>query len=298
MTQMNPILPTTVDILILGAGWTSTFLIPLCEERSLVYGATTRNGRDGTIGFVFDPESDDLEPYRRLPDARTVLITFPITFAGGSVKLVKSYIRSRDEDSREHVAREVQFIQLGSTGIWEGGRGVIPNVRIEPPRPAGNEWYDRHSDFERVGRAREEEELLKLPSDYGGSTVLNLAGLWGGGRSPRRYLLRVAPTKEALRHKGSVHFIHGVDVARSILAVHSTFGKAKGQRWIVTDGCVYDWWTLASAWGGDPGSGDNKNEDAERGPYPRWVRELMEDSGVRGLARVLEDLRAYAGDVF
>ena len=103
-----------VDILILGAGWLSTFLIPLCEERGLTYAATTRNGRDGTITFAFDARSDDIELFRtRLPDASTVLITFPITEPGGTVKLVNLYAASR------HSTIQPRFILLGATSLWE-----------------------------------------------------------------------------------------------------------------------------------------------------------------------------------
>ena len=49
--------------------------------------------------------------------------------------------------------------------------------------------------------------------------------------------------------QGSLHMIHGFDVAHAILAVHAEFSKAQGQQWIITDGCVYNWWDLASAWG-------------------------------------------------
>ena len=34
-----------VDILILGMGWTSTFLVPLLEERGVSWKGTTRDGR-------------------------------------------------------------------------------------------------------------------------------------------------------------------------------------------------------------------------------------------------------------
>jgi hypothetical protein len=177
--------------------------------------------------------------------------------------------------------------------------------------------------------------------------VLNLAGLWGGARSARNWVNRVAPTKDALRLKvsavagrcplptpphyrpdsgyqipyfrsqefpllnlqGSIHLIHGLDVSRAILAVHANFDKAQGQRWILSDGRVYDWWDLASAWGipnrksptdsvapaGASRSAperDEKNaeeeEDGERGPHPRWVRDLMEETGVRALPRNVE----------
>jgi hypothetical protein len=52
-----------------------------------------------------------------------------------------------------------------------------------------------------------------------------------------------------LNSQGSIHLIHGLDVSRAILAVHANFDKAQGQRWILSDGRVYDWWDLASAWG-------------------------------------------------
>ena len=34
-----------VDLLILGAGWTSSFLIPLLKERNFTFAATTTDGR-------------------------------------------------------------------------------------------------------------------------------------------------------------------------------------------------------------------------------------------------------------
>lgn len=90
--------------------------------------------------------------------------------------------------------------------------------------------------------------------------------------------------------------IHGVDLARCILAVHDNFEKAEGQRWLLTDGRVYDWWDLASAWG-LPSHHLQKflqesitEEDKERGPHPRWVRELMDETGVRALPRSVEVL--------
>ncbi|TFK27878.1 hypothetical protein FA15DRAFT_665897 [Coprinopsis marcescibilis] len=279
---------SAVDILILGAGWTSTFLEPLCDNRSISYAATTRDGRNGTIKFAFDPSGDsgNLGEYEVLPDAQTVLITFPITKPGGSELLVKSYYESREESRRESIAKQVQFIQLGTTGIWDGQRNA--KAKGEPLKAVENKWYDRKSPFQPTDRAKEEEELLKLsnaPHAYArGTAVLNLAGLWGGPRSPKNWVKRVAPTKEALKLKGSVHLIHGIDVARVIVALHDQFDKAKGQRWIVNDGRVYDWWDLASAWG--DGDGD--------GTCALWVRELMEEAHVRGLPRSADTLgRAF-----
>lgn len=286
-----------VDILILGAGWTSTFLIPLCDERSLTYASTTRDGRNSTIPFQFDPNSQDLEPYKILPDAATVLITFPIQTTGASERLVKFYAASRGKSDRLHTS--IRSIQLGSTGIWDG-RKTQTGATIQ------HKWYDRHSPIaESSLRGAAEAELLALSPEFP-TTVLNLAGLWGNLRSMRKFVGKVAPTKEALKNKGSLHMIHGLDVARAILAVHAEFSKARGQRWIITDGRVYDWWDLASAWGTAcvppndeiPGNQSNAvftSEGVEdRGPHARWVRELMQEFGVRALPRNVEALgRAF-----
>lgn len=103
----------SVDILILGAGWSSNFLMPLCKERGIKFAATSRSGRDATIPFLFDPDSDDQRPYEALPDAKTVLITFPIQKSGASQRLVKCYASSRKNKII------VGFIQLGATSMWD-----------------------------------------------------------------------------------------------------------------------------------------------------------------------------------
>jgi hypothetical protein len=76
-------------------------------------------------------------------------------------------------------------------------------------------------------RAIAEDELIAL-----GGCVLNLSGLWGGARQVKHWLDRVADTKEKLASKQSLHMVHGLDVARSIVAVHQQFSKATGQRWV------------------------------------------------------------------
>lgn len=96
----------------------------------------------------------------------------------------------------------------------------------EIPRPA-------------VPRVESEFELLSLSGSSGRETaVLNLSGLWGGSRDPRNWVLRVAGTKDALAAKGTLHMIHGMDVARAILALHENF--TPGERWLLTDTRVYD----------------------------------------------------------
>lgn len=101
-------------------------------------------------------------------------------------------------------------------------------------------------------RARSEEELLSLDSQchphsqspssssrhLRRTVVLNLAGLYGGTRQPRNFCVKVCGSKDALRGKGSVHFVHGEDVARAVLLLHRSEEKGWGRRWIVTGECA------------------------------------------------------------
>ena len=243
MTLITP--PETVDLLVLGAGWTSTFLLPLLTARKISYAATTRAGSPTTIAFTFDPASDDPAPFRALPVAGTVLITFPITGTGHSQRLVDLYTATHpapDSSSGSSgsgggigsggsSSSSTRFIQLGSTSVWSS---------------AGTST--RHTPLDTANaRGQAEAELLAL-----GGTVLNLAGLWDGStRDPKRWLGRVADTKEKLRAKDRLHLVHGEDVARVVVAVHQhahAHGTV-GQRWLVTDLRSYDWWDLALAWG-------------------------------------------------
>ena len=97
---------SSVEFLILGAGWTSQFLIPALDEQRIHYAATSRSGRDNTLKFEFDPNSEDKRPFVMLPIARTILITFPIYGNGGSTRLVQLY-KETHPDSEPHAIQEV-----------------------------------------------------------------------------------------------------------------------------------------------------------------------------------------------
>lgn len=110
-----------VEILVLGAGWTFTFLLPLLEKESVRYAATSTTGRDDTIPFRFDSDSDNIEPFKTLPTATTVLITFPLTGHGQATKLVDLYTRSRSSVVTEGAGPPPDvpfFIQFGATSIF------------------------------------------------------------------------------------------------------------------------------------------------------------------------------------
>lgn len=262
--------PSHVDLLILGAGWTSTFLIPMLQRKGLTYAATTTSGRDGTIPFQFDPSSDDPSPFRRLPSATTVLITFPLKGAGASSRLTQMYTTTHEDTS----ATAPRFIQFGSTGIW-----TTPS------------WNDSNSPYDKTNaRAIAEDELLSV-SD---AVVLNLAGLYGGTRQPRNWVDRVAKSKAELKAKGALHLIHGDDVARAVIAAHENFDKVKGRRWLLSDMHVYDWWGLVLGWAvetlrsvedGRLDKEENDSRIARQTELQTWVVELMQEEGVRALPR-------------
>jgi hypothetical protein len=254
----------SVDLLILGAGWTSHFLIPLLKDESISFAATTTTGHDSTIPFKFDPDSTDTTPYRQLPSAKTVLVTFPLKGPGQS-KLLTSLYRSVH-------GNENFWIQLGSTGIF-----TAPH------------WNDYSSPYDTTNvRAIAEDELRDL-----GGCVLNLAGLYGGERDPKNWVTRVATTKEQVKGKLALHLVHGADVAWAIVGVYRTREEMEGRRWVVTDLRVYDWWDLIQDWGAEVQRRVAEREGQERAEaleYTKWVGELMLEGGVRSLPREPEVL--------
>jgi hypothetical protein len=252
-----------VKFLILGAGWTSNYLIPILQEKKVAYIATSTTGRPGTIKFIFEPDAIEPSGFEVLPEATTILITFPLKGVGQSKKLIDFYHETHH--TKPH------YIQLGSTEIWRAG--------------AHPGWMDRHSPYDTKNeRAIAEDELIQL-----GGCVLNLAGLWGGERSARRFVRRAASTKAILKEKGSLHLIHGRDVARAIHAVYKDWPGAG--RWLLTDTFVRDWWALLAGWGSEGATGE---DDPAAGEALGWVRELMAEEGVKALPRSVDTLgRAY-----
>ena len=99
-------------------------------------------------------------------------------------------------------------------------------------------YIDRHSAFNPTNaRANAETELLALHSPketHNTVAILNLCGLYGGSRSIRRYVGRIAGTKEQLRAKGAIHMVHGIDVARAILGAAKGPSHMVGERWLLT----------------------------------------------------------------
>lgn len=113
-----------------------------------------------------------------------------------------------------------------------------------------------------------------------------------GQRNAIHWVNRIAKTKEEVKAKKSLHMIHGQDVARGIVAVISNWHLAKSQRYMLTDGFVYDWWSLFAGWA----NGEEKNDDPAQEPteQARWVYELMQEEHVQALPRDVDTLgRCY-----
>lgn len=252
-------------MLVLGAGWTGDFLLPLLRDdpSRLEFAATTRDGRTvagvKTIKWAFEPSGSGGGVTEGLPKAHTVVITFPLRGAEQCHALCAAY--------ESHVRHAVRFVLLGSTGAF---------VQDGTATTTGSCYIDRHAAVKRQEPRVEAEECLLRESDQ--SVVLNLAGLYGGARDPRTWLARVARDKAALHAKGSLHLVHGADVARAILAVVRS--KRTG-RYLVTDLHTHDWWHIALRHGARQGET----------PHATWASELVvESTVVRALPRSHEQL--------
>lgn len=76
--------------------------------------------------------------------------------------------------------------------------------QLDPSR--SSQYFNRSSPIDPTNaRGASESELLALDFPHLTTTVLNLAGLWGGERNMRNWVSRVAPDKETLRTKGGLH---------------------------------------------------------------------------------------------
>ena len=237
-----------MQLLIIGRGWSGEYIAELASQLKWTFASTTTNGRNGTIPFVFDPASSDLSPFKALPEAETIVITFPLVQASGTLAFLNGYAQT-------HPNTQSKTILLGSTRPW--------TVPLESKKPwiSVQDPIDPQAD---PARSSAEDALLQK-----GGSVLNLSGLWGGTRQPSNWISRIASSQDALASRTSVHLVHGIDVARAVIALAKDF--TPGQRWIITDERVYDWWDLIGAWG---------NEDQKK-----WVSNLMDLNSVNALPR-------------
>ena len=146
-----------VDVLILGAGWTSTFLEPLLGSHNISFSSTTRNGRNNSIQWSLLPSSGDDVDVSLLPSAKYVIITFPSPSADALRAFLKKYEAEKNYD--------VKWVLLSST------------------RPFTSTYNNRHSPQDpTMNPERQASEKALLAHSNNRGCVLHLAGLWGGER--------------------------------------------------------------------------------------------------------------------
>ncbi|CDU24949.1 related to epoxide hydrolase [Sporisorium scitamineum] len=249
-----------VDVLLLGSGWTGTFLIPLLKQKRLSYAYTCRSPPHEKDHHKIQFELTDpvtKNSLRSLPRASTVVIIFPIK----NVQQVDDLVRQYQE-----LHGSTRWIQLGSTGIWGPGSS------------SSSSPFDTSN-----ARASAEQRLLDIAPQK--AAILNLAGLYGDQRQPKNFASRVGASKELLSFKGSVHFVHGKDVARAVVLLHQSHSVGWGRRWIVSDTRVYDWWQLFRFL--RPALPDHPDDSPETAQ--RWVSELLEENHVSVLPRPIAE---------
>lgn len=285
-TPATPPTATThgVDVLLLGSGWTSSFLLPELHKRRVSLAYTNRSGvkpdsyavPQHPIKWTCPDGSESRLQWRKalklLPDARLVVVVFALKDSTAAKELVLNYealVAERGNDVRP------RWCILGSTGNW--GPGIhTSSSPVTSPSP----------------RSLSEDAVLAATARR--AIILNLAGLYGGStRHPINWLSKVAGSQEKLAAKASLHLVHGDDVARAVIAVwqsvannnngsgtHPSPASLWGRRWIVTDGRVYDWWQLAT---------QLPTPATTRKQYEEWVTDLRKEYGITSLPRPVAD---------
>lgn len=270
-----------VDVLLLGSGWTSAWLLPELFSQDITFAYTNRTGTKPPwlalpghhpVKWTCPGAGESRIQWRRsfkdLPVARLVVVVMALNDDVAAKELISSYHAYVHEKSAG-AAERPKFCILSSTGAYGKGRHTSAD---RPPISGASPRYIAESAL-----------LSTFKRDI---VVLSLAGLYGGStRHPLNWLSKVAGDEEKLGTKGSLHLVHGKDVTQAVLGVwhqleHSGRNDKSsvwGQRWIVTDGRVYDWWQLAL---------ELPPQDSEdRSKYAKWVNKLKSQHGVKHLPR-------------
>jgi nucleoside-diphosphate-sugar epimerase len=187
-----------MSLLILGAGYVGERL----RAAHASVTATRRQADDTSIRFDLAAQ----ETWEGLPAADAVVWTFP----AAPVELARRF--------RDHALRHVKnLIVLGSTSAY---------LTREP-----DEWVSEETPLDLAQPRVAGEESLR----QSGATVLQLAGIWGPGRDPIRWLLD-GRVRNGLKH---VNLAHVDDILAAISAVIAA--PRPGERLNVCDGEPRRW---------------------------------------------------------
>jgi hypothetical protein len=203
------------SLVILGAGYTARFVLPLAGSLYAHVQATSRDP-ESHLSHVplhqrirFDLEQSDT--WKNIPSDADLLWCFPAT----PIHLLQQLTRARD-------LRLHRLVVLGSTSAYtEADSSEYP-----PP------WINETAPISRQQPRVEGEEFLRTTC---GATVLRVAGIYGPGRSPLDWIKkgRVGPSRKY------VNLIHVEDLATVCLVVLAR--GLRGEAYNVSDGTPRTW---------------------------------------------------------
>lgn len=203
------------SLIILGAGYTARFLLPLASRHYSQLLATSRDPdrhlRHLAPGQRIRFDLTKNKTWKNIPAETDLLWCFP----AAPPALVKRFAATLAVPSR-------RLVVLGSTSAYDVGAS-----REYPPA-----WIDESAPTDLTKPRVQGEELLRTDC---GAIVLRVAGIYGPGRNPLDWIRtgRVAPSRKY------VNLVHVQDLAKICLATLA-HGKA-GEVYNVSDGTPRTW---------------------------------------------------------
>lgn len=203
------------SLIILGAGYTASFLLPLAHQR---YAQVFATSRDPNRHLAYLPPEQRLrfdltqpETWNHIPTETDLLWCFPAM----PVELVQQFSNAASLSTR-------RLVVLGSTSAYDVGS----TTDYPPP------WCDETSPIDLVKPRVQGEEYLRL---HCGAVILRVAGIYGPNRNPIDWIKtgRVRPSRKY------VNLIHVEDLARVCLA--ALMQAPPGEIYNVADGTPRTW---------------------------------------------------------
>lgn len=203
------------SLIILGAGYTASFLLPLAHQRYAQVFATSRNP-DRHLAYL-PPEQrlrfDLTEPdtWRNIPNETDLVWCFPAV----PLELVQKFSDTVSLSTR-------RLVVLGSTSAYDVGS----STDYPPP------WCDETSPIDLSKPRVQGEEYLQL---HCRAIVLRVAGIYGPNRNPIDWIKtgRIRPSRKY------VNLIHVEDLARVCLA--ALWHAKPGEVYNIADGTPRTW---------------------------------------------------------
>ncbi|MGQ0694349.1 MAG: hypothetical protein ACT4OL_02085 [Nitrospiraceae bacterium] len=230
------------SLVILGAGYTARYLLPLASHRYAHVLATSRVPEKHLSHITpnrrirFDLTQQDT--WKNIPTETDLLWCFPAV----PLHLVQEFSATLDSPLR-------RLVVLGSTSAYD-----IGSSREYPPP-----WIDESAPINLTKPRVQGEEFLRINC---GAMVLRVAGIYGPGRNPLDWIGsgRVGPSRKY------VNLIHVDDLAAICLA--SLRQGAPGDVYNVSDGTPRTWEDICritkERWGIRPASSELPTTSGKR----------------------------------